>query len=75
MALTEKQIYDLNNMNVAAQNVQLGTVIDSIPSSPTVDKGVKSAKVTLDSSGKITALAITLNDNSVVNATIETQGS
>lgn len=30
MALTEKQIRDLNNMNVAAQNVQLGTLLDKI---------------------------------------------
>lgn len=28
MALTTKQIYDLNNMNVAAQNVQLGTLLN-----------------------------------------------
>jgi hypothetical protein len=28
--LTEKQIYDLNNMNVAAQNVELGTLLNSI---------------------------------------------
>lgn len=27
---TTKQIYDLNNMNVAAQNVQLGTVLNSL---------------------------------------------
>ena len=30
MALTAKEIYDLNNMNVAAQNVQLGTLINKI---------------------------------------------
>ena len=29
MALTTKQIYDLNNMNVAAQNVKLGDVINA----------------------------------------------
>lgn len=28
--LTDKQIYDLNNMNVAAQNVELGTLLNSI---------------------------------------------
>ena len=28
MSLTDKQIYDLNNMNVAAQNIQLGTKIN-----------------------------------------------
>lgn len=27
---TTKQIYDLNNMNVAAQNIQLGTVLNSL---------------------------------------------
>lgn len=30
MALTEKQKYDLNNMNVAAQNVALGDLIDTL---------------------------------------------
>lgn len=30
MALTEKQIYDLNNMNKAAQNVQLGTILSEL---------------------------------------------
>lgn len=30
MALTAKEIYDLNNMNVAAQKVQLGTVLDKL---------------------------------------------
>ena len=30
MALTAKEIYDLNNMNVAAQNVQLGTLINKL---------------------------------------------
>lgn len=30
MTLTEKQIYDLNNMNVAAQNVQLGKLLNDI---------------------------------------------
>lgn len=29
MALTEKQIYDLNNMNVAAQNAGLGDLLNS----------------------------------------------
>lgn len=28
--LTEKQIYDLDNMNVAAQNVALGTLLEEI---------------------------------------------
>lgn len=28
--LTEKQIYDLDNMNVAAQNVALGTLLQEI---------------------------------------------
>lgn len=27
---TKKQIYDLNNMNVAAQNVQLGTIMGNM---------------------------------------------
>lgn len=31
MALTEKQIYDLNNMNVAAQNVSLGDILNKVP--------------------------------------------
>jgi hypothetical protein len=30
MALTTKQIYDLNNMNVAAQHVALGTILSNI---------------------------------------------
>lgn len=30
MTLTEKQIYDLNNMNVAAQNIQLGKLLNDI---------------------------------------------
>lgn len=30
MALTEKQKYDLNNMNVPAQNVALGDLIDAL---------------------------------------------
>ena len=29
MGLTKKQIHDLNNMNVAAQNVQLGDIINA----------------------------------------------
>lgn len=32
MAFTTKQIYDLDNMNVAAQNVSLGTVLSGIQS-------------------------------------------
>ena len=28
--LTEKQIYDLDNMNVAAQNVALGTLLQEL---------------------------------------------
>lgn len=28
--LTEKQIYDLDNMNVAAQNIALGTLLEAI---------------------------------------------
>lgn len=28
--LTDKQIYDLNNMNVAAQNVSLGDTLETI---------------------------------------------
>ncbi len=30
MALTNKQIKDLNNMNVPAQQVQLGTLLDKL---------------------------------------------
>lgn len=30
MALTAKEIYDLNHMNVAAQNVQLGTILNKL---------------------------------------------
>ena len=30
MRLTDKQIYDLNNMNVAAQNVGLGDLLSSL---------------------------------------------
>lgn len=30
MALTPKEIYDLNNMNVAAQNISLGSLLNSI---------------------------------------------
>ena len=30
MSLTQKQIYDLNNMNVASQNVALGTTLNSL---------------------------------------------
>ena len=37
MTLTDKQIYDLNHMNVAAQNVQLGTIINAL-----IDGGVSS---------------------------------
>lgn len=28
--MTEKQIYDLNNMNVAAQNVSLGDTLEAV---------------------------------------------
>lgn len=37
MALTKKQIYDLNNMNVAAQNANLGDAINN--GLPTVSAG------------------------------------
>ena len=30
MSLTNKQIYDLNNMNRAAQNVSLGSILNSL---------------------------------------------
>lgn len=30
MGLTEKQIYDLNNMNVAAQNIHLGDLLNNL---------------------------------------------
>lgn len=30
MALTSREIHDLNNMNRAAQNVQLGTLLDDL---------------------------------------------
>lgn len=30
MVLTKKQIKDLNNMNIAAQQVQLGTLLDNL---------------------------------------------
>ena len=30
MAFTKKEIYDLNNMNVAAQNVALGDVLNGV---------------------------------------------
>lgn len=32
MSLTEKQIYDLNNMNMASQNISLGDVLDNTTS-------------------------------------------
>ena len=34
MDLTDKQVNDLNNMNVAAQNIQLGDVIQDIINNP-----------------------------------------
>lgn len=48
--LTDKQIYDLNNMNVAAQNVSLGNMLDEMafsdspeftgtPTAPTAEAG------------------------------------
>ena len=40
MALTAKEIYDLNNMNVAAQNVQLGTLINKL-----IDDGGEAADI------------------------------
>ena len=30
MSLTPKQIYDLNNMNVASQNAQMGTLLNNL---------------------------------------------
>ena len=50
MNLTDKQIYDLNNMNVAAQNVALGNMLDEMvfsdspeftgtPTAPTAEAG------------------------------------
>ena len=33
MPFTEKEIYDLNNMNVAAQNVNLGDVLNGVSGS------------------------------------------
>jgi len=30
MSLSNKEIHDLNNMNVAAQNVQLGTLLNDL---------------------------------------------
>lgn len=33
MSLTDKQVYDLNNMNVAAQNAQLGDLLKNGASS------------------------------------------
>lgn len=30
MAFTDKEVYDLNNMNVAAQNVSLGDVLNGM---------------------------------------------
>jgi|WetSurSiteA1Bulk_404760.scaffolds.fasta_scaffold00089_9 hypothetical protein len=41
MALTTKEIYDLNNSMVAAQNVELGTVLDALITS----SGSSGAKV------------------------------
>jgi hypothetical protein len=37
MSLTNKQIYDLNNMNVAAQNVQLGNMLNDMTNVGTKD--------------------------------------
>ena len=68
MALTDKQINDLNNMNVAAQNIQLGTTIDSLNTSNTAVTG---ATVTLDSTGKITGLTITLGNGTEIEASIQ----
>lgn len=30
MALTDKEIHDLNNMNVVAQNIQLDTILNDM---------------------------------------------
>ena len=30
MSLSAKEVYDLNNMNVAAQNVKLGTLLNNL---------------------------------------------
>ena len=38
MSLTEKEIYDLNNRNVASQNVQLGTILSNQAGNPLTEK-------------------------------------
>ena len=52
MSLTEKQIYDLNNMNVAAQNIQLGTTVNEFSGSI-----VNQAKQITEISGSVVALS------------------
>ena len=56
MSLTDKQIYDLNNMNVAAQNVSLGNMLDEMafsdspeftgtPTAPTAEAGTDNNQI------------------------------
>lgn len=60
MALTEKQIYDLNNMNVAAQNAGLGDLLNGgeggsyvLPAATTTTLGgVKQGAVVTDAAGE-----------------------
>lgn len=61
MALNDKQVYDLNNMNVAAQNAKLGDLVKGMEgggsgyvlpaAKPDTLGGVKQASAVADSSG------------------------
>jgi len=52
MALTQKQIYDLDNSMVAAQNVQLGQIISYLSGSTTITGSlVPTAHITTIASG------------------------
>lgn len=48
MKLTTKEMYDLNNMNVAAQNVNLGGLIDSPFYEVTITAGSPASNVYAD---------------------------
>lgn len=71
MALTEKQIADLNNMNVAAQNVSLGDIIASISTGTASKSAAKVGVAVPDAKGEtVTKAEFNALLNSLRNAGI-----
>lgn len=66
--MTNKQIYDLNNMNVAAQNVQLGTLLDSVATTDSPELTGTPTAPTANTSTNTTQIATTAFVHSVVSS-------